>query len=73
MWVVEVYFVVFKCRNDSLAFPELDFSILKQPCDRTSGRAENVKPREVDEAPRPGALDQRAAWADAKSLNHRWY
>ena len=68
---VEAYLVVFKCRNDSLTFPELDFSILKQPRDRTSGRAENVKPREVDKAPRPGALDQRAGWADAQSLSHR--
>lgn len=68
---MEAHLVILKCCNDSLAFPELDFSILKQPRDRTSGRAENVKPREVDKAARPGTLDQRARWADAQSLNHR--
>lgn len=40
----EAHLVVLKRRNDTLAFPELDLSILQQSRDGASRWAENIEP-----------------------------
>jgi len=67
---VQTHLVFLKRCNDPLAFPELDFSILKQPRDRTSRWAKDVQPREVDESPSPGALNQWAECTPTQSAEY---
>ena len=59
---------VSKRRDDALALPKFNFSILEQPRDCACSRTENVEPRKMHESPGPGTLNQRATCVAPDSL-----
>ena len=65
---------VSKRRDDALALPKFNLSILEQPRDCACSRTKNVEPRKMNESSGPGTLNQRATCARfAHSMSDRLY